>query len=63
MEKRIQILVIIVICILCVLALVLGLIFGLRKDDDDDINESGVLNSYDNTEELKKNIQQKTQLK
>ena len=54
MEKRIQILVIIVISILCVLALVLGLVFGLRKDNDDDTNESGVLNSYDNTEELKK---------
>ena len=59
MEKRIQILVIIVISILCVLALVLGLVFGLRKDNDDDTNESGVLNSYDNTEELKKKISNK----
>ena len=54
MEKKIQFLVIIVISILCALALVLGLVFGLRKENDDDSNETGVLNSYDNTEELKK---------
>ena len=54
MEKNILFLIIIVISILCVLALVLGLVFGLRKEDDEDSNETGVLNSYDNTEELKK---------
>ena len=54
MEKKILFLIIIVISILCVLALVLGLVFWLRKEDEEDSNETGVLNSYDNTEELKK---------
>ena len=45
MEKNILFLIIIVISILCVLALVLGLVFGLRKEDDEDSNETGVLNS------------------
>ena len=54
MEKKILILIIIVSSVLCVLALVLGLVFGLKKEEDNKSNQSevNVLNSYDNTEEL-----------
>ena len=54
MEKKILILIIIVSSVLCVLALVLGLVFGLKKyeDNNSNKNEVNVVNSYDNTEEL-----------
>ena len=52
-HKKILIIAIVVgISIIAVLALVLGLVLGLRKKDKTDKNEQGVLNSYDNTEEL-----------
>jgi len=38
---------------MCILALVLGLVFGLRKENDNsNQNDVNVLNSYDNTAEL-----------
>jgi hypothetical protein len=52
-HKKILIIAIVVgISVIAVLALVLGLVLGLRKKDKTDKNEQGVLNSYDNTEEL-----------
>ncbi len=55
-----RILYIVLICTVCVLALVFGLVFGLRKKDEEVPNtdkeekdeEIDVLNSYNNTKEL-----------
>ena len=53
MEKKNLILIIIVTSAMCILALVLGLVFGLRKENDNsNQNDVNVLNSYDNTAEL-----------
>ena len=52
--KETLIIIIIVTSVVCVVALVLGLVFGLKKEEDNKSNQSkvNVLNSYDNTEEL-----------
>jgi len=52
MEKRTLIIIIIVAGVLCILALVLGLVFGLKKYDEDNQKEVVVMNSYENTDEL-----------
>ena len=53
MEKKNLILIIIVTSAMCILALVLGLVFGLRKENDNlNQNDVNVLNSYNNTAEL-----------
>ena len=54
-KKTIQILIIVGIAIVALLALILGLVFGLKKNDDDDNSDDvEIVNSYDNTEELMK---------
>lgn len=51
--KKIIIIVLIAFLIVAaILGLTLGLVFGLRKKDKDEVDEVEIVNSYDNTEEL-----------
>ena len=54
MEKK-TLIIIITLGVLSAIALILGLVLGLKIKDDEE-PKNGVLNSYDNTEELIKNI-------